>query len=72
MACKTAEELIALAKSEEIEITEAEAGAYFAELSECEIKDENPAVVAGFRGTIAWSGLWLFVLIFFDFIRLFS
>ena len=53
MACKTAEELIALAKSEEIEITEAEAGAYFAELSECEIKDENPAVTAGFPEAIA-------------------
>ena len=47
MACKTAEELVALAKSEGIEITEAEAEAYLAELSECEIKDGQLRHVAG-------------------------
>ena len=47
MACKTAEELFALAKSEGIEITEAEAEAYLAELSECEIKDGQLRHVAG-------------------------
>ncbi len=47
MACKTAEELIALAKSEGIEITEAEAEAYFAELSECELQDGDLKHVAG-------------------------
>ena len=47
MACKTAEELIALAKSEGIEITEAEAEAYLAELSECEIKDGQLKSIAG-------------------------
>ena len=45
--CKTAEELITLAKSEGIEITEAEAEAYLAELSECEIKDGQLRHVAG-------------------------
>ena len=47
MACKTAEELIALAKSEGIEITEAEAEAYLAELSECEMKDGRLRRIAG-------------------------
>ena len=47
MACKTAEELVALAKSEGIEITEAEAEAYLAELSECEIKDGQLRRIAG-------------------------
>ena len=45
--CKTAEELITLAKSEGIEITEAEAEAYLAELSECEIKDGQLRRIAG-------------------------
>ena len=47
MACKTAEELVALAKSEGIEITEAEAEAYLAELSECEMKDGQLRRIAG-------------------------
>ena len=45
--CKTAEDLIALARSEGIEITEAEAEAYLAELSECEIKDGQIRRIAG-------------------------
>ena len=47
MQCKTAEDLIALAKSEGIEITEAEAEAYLAELSECELQDGDLKYVAG-------------------------
>ena len=47
MQCKTAEDLIALAGSEGIEITEAEAEAYLAELSECEIKDGQSRRIAG-------------------------
>ena len=47
MQCKTAEELIALAKSEGIEITEAEAEAYLAELSEYEVKDGQLRRIAG-------------------------
>ena len=49
LRCKTAEELIALAKSEGIEITEAEAEAeaYLAELSECEMKDGQLRRIAG-------------------------
>ena len=45
--CKTVEELISLAKSEGIEITEAEAEAYLAELLECEIKDGQIRRIAG-------------------------
>ena len=47
MECKTAEELVALARSKGIEITEAEAEAYLAELSECEIKDGQLRCIAG-------------------------
>ena len=47
LRCKTAKELIALAKSEGIEITEAEAEAYLAELSECEMKDGQLRRIAG-------------------------
>ena len=43
--CKTAEELITLAKSEGIEITEAEA--YMAELADCELAGEQLTKVAG-------------------------
>ncbi len=40
MQCKTAEELIALAKAEGIEVTKAEAEAYLAELSDAELDDK--------------------------------
>ena len=39
MQCKTADELIAYAKSEGVDITRDEAEAYLAELSEFELKD---------------------------------
>ena len=47
MQCKTAEELIAYAKTEGVDLTEEEAEAYFDELSECELKDGDLKHVAG-------------------------
>ena len=49
--CETADELIALAKTEGIDITAEEAEAYLAELSEFELKDgELNRVAGGFCG----------------------
>ena len=45
--CNTPEELIAIAKTQGIEITKDEAEAYFAELSEFELKDGELQHVAG-------------------------
>ncbi len=45
--CQTADELIALAKTEGIDITAEEAEAYLAELSEFELKDGELQRVAG-------------------------
>ena len=45
--CKTAEQLIALAKTEGVEITKAEAEAYLAELENCELDATDLANVAG-------------------------
>jgi predicted ribosomally synthesized peptide with nif11-like leader len=51
LECKTADELIALAKTEGIDITAEEAEAYLAELSEFELKDgELNRVAGGFCG----------------------
>ena len=47
MQCKTADELMALAKSEGMEITREEAEAYLDELSECELKDGDLKHIAG-------------------------
>ena len=48
--CETAEELIALAKTEDIEITKAEAEAYLAELDNVELDDAMLDKVAGGYG----------------------
>ena len=45
--CKTADELIALAKKEGIQITKAEAEAYLAELADAELKPEQLEKIAG-------------------------
>ena len=45
--CKTAEQLIALAKTEGVEITKAEAEAYLAELENCELDATDLDNVAG-------------------------
>ena len=50
MQCKTADELIALAKTEGVELTKEEANAYLDELSECELKDGELKHVAGGAG----------------------
>ena len=47
MQCKTADELMELAKAEGYDITKDEAEAYLAELSECEIKDGQLRRIAG-------------------------
>ena len=47
MQCKTAEELIAYAKTAGVDLTKEEAEAYFAELSECELKDGELKHIAG-------------------------
>ena len=47
MQCKTAEELMALAKAEGVEITKEEAEAYFAELGDYELDSGTIKRVAG-------------------------
>ena len=47
MACKTAEELMALAKAEGYELTKEEAEAFLAEVSEVELGDEVLEKAAG-------------------------
>ena len=47
MACKTAEELMALAKAEGYELTKEEAEAFLAEVSEVELSDEVLQKAAG-------------------------
>ena len=47
MQCETAEDLIAYAKTEGVELTKEEAEAYLEELSEFELKDGDLRHVAG-------------------------
>ena len=47
MQCRTTEELIALAKSEGIEVTKEEAEAYLAEMDDMELEEEALKKVAG-------------------------
>ena len=47
MQCKTADELIALAKTEGVELTKEEAEAYVAELEDFELDEENIKKIAG-------------------------
>ena len=47
MQCETADELIALAKSEGIELTKEEAKAYLAEMDDMELDDATLKQVAG-------------------------
>ena len=57
--CKTAEELMALAKSEGFEITKDEAEAYFAEFADIELDEKALRNVAGgscvTEGTSCWT-----------------
>lgn len=50
MACETAEELMALAKAEGIELTMDEAKAYMAELADVELDEKTLMNVAGGNG----------------------
>ena len=52
LQCETAEELIAYAKTEGVELTKEEAKAYLDELSECELEDGNLKHIAGGK----WDG----------------
>ena len=52
MQCKTADELMALAKAEGVEITKEEAEAYLAELADYELDETKLKEVAG---GICWS-----------------
>ena len=47
MACETAEELMALAKAEGVELTKEEAEAYMAEMEDMELDSESLKNVAG-------------------------
>ena len=53
MKCKTAEELLALAKTEGVELTKEEAEAYIAEMADYELDDETLKRAAG--GQTCWS-----------------
>ena len=57
MACETAEELMALAKAEGIELTKEEAESYLAELEDFELEGDMLKRVAGGRGyaDLCWS-----------------
>ena len=59
MACKTAEELMALAKAEGYELTKEEAEAFLAELSDVELGDEVMEKAAGgigcFKNCPSWA-----------------
>ena len=50
MSCKTAEELMALAKAQGIELTKEEAESYLAELEDFELDGDMLKRVAGGRG----------------------
>ena len=52
MACETAEELIAAAKDEGVELTREEAEAYLAELADFELDDEMIKNAAGGNATL--------------------
>ena len=47
LSCETAEELMALAKAERMELTKEEAEAYMAEMEDIELDEETLAKVAG-------------------------
>ena len=47
MSCKTADELLALARREGVEMTKDEAEAYMAEMEDCELDEEMLSKAAG-------------------------
>ena len=55
LVCKTAEDLVALAKAEGYDITKEEAEAYLAELEDRELDRQELDKVAGGTGTSCWQ-----------------
>lgn len=55
MRCETAEELVALAKAEGVELTKEEAEAYLAELGDFELDDKTLKKVAGDSVYCCWD-----------------
>ena len=55
LKCKTAEELMALAKAEGYDITKEEAEAYLAEMEDRELDCKDLDKVAGGTGTSCWQ-----------------
>ena len=66
MQCETAEDLVALAKSEGIEITKVEAEAYLAEMDDVELDSDTLKQVAG-GGMSYCSDLFTFKKALFNF-----
>ena len=58
MQCKTAEDLMALAKAEGFDITKDEAEAYFAELADVELDEKTLRNVAGGTCTLDGTSCW--------------
>ena len=58
MQCKSADELMALAKAEGFEITKDEAEAYFAELADVELDEQLLRNVAGGTCTMDGTSCW--------------
>ncbi len=58
MQCKSAEELMELARSEGFEITKDEAEAYFAELADVELDERALRNIAGGTCTMEGTSCW--------------
>lgn len=54
LECKTAEDLMVLAKSEGYDITKEQAEAYLAEMADCELDRQELDKVAGGAGSEYW------------------
>jgi hypothetical protein len=57
MQCKTAEDLIALAKAEGVELTKDEAEAYMADLSDLELDNTKLKAIAGGSKSYCWDNI---------------
>jgi predicted ribosomally synthesized peptide with nif11-like leader len=55
LECKTAEELVALAKAEGYDITKEEAESYLAEMADCELNRQDLDKVAGGFADMCWT-----------------
>ena len=57
LACESAEELQALAKAEGITLTDDEAEAYFAELNDVHVSDDELDAVAGGKSACEYTAM---------------